>query len=69
MGKTTLQTGIAIANSAIGSAMIIFPLNYLQYGIIENLIFLVSQCLIILGVDGDHSVHDLQCFWNASETF
>ncbi len=34
MSKTTTQTAIAIANSLIGSATIILPLNYLNFGII-----------------------------------
>lgn len=34
MPKSTLQTAIAIANSLIGSATIILPLNYLKYGMI-----------------------------------
>ncbi len=68
MAKTTFQTAIAIANSSIGSALIIFPLNYLKFGIIENLVFLVI-IILISAVDGVHSSHHLFSLWNASQTF
>ena len=42
MGKSVFMTGVAIANSMIGSSMIIFPLNFNQYGIIVNIIFVVK---------------------------
>jgi len=41
MGKSAFMTGIAIANSMIGSSMIIFPLKFNQYGILINIFFVV----------------------------
>jgi len=41
MGKTTLMTAMAVTNSMVGSAIIIFPLNFIRYGIIVNIFFVV----------------------------
>lgn len=42
MGKSVFMTGVAIANSMIGSSMIIFPLNFNKYGIVVNTLFVVQ---------------------------
>ena len=41
MGKSAFMTGIAIANSMVGSSMIILPLKFNQYGILINIFFVV----------------------------
>ena len=41
MGKSTFMTGVAIANSMVGSSMIIFPVSFNDTGIIVNVIFVV----------------------------
>ena len=41
MSKSTVMTAVAIANSMIGSSIIIFPLNFNQYGILVNVFFVV----------------------------
>jgi len=41
MVKSTFMTGVAIANSMIGSSMIIFPVTFNDYGIVINVFFVV----------------------------
>lgn len=41
MSKSVFMTGVAIANSMVGSSMILFPLKFNQYGIGINVIFVV----------------------------
>ena len=41
MGKSVFMTGVAIANSMIGSSMIILPLNFNKYGVVANSVFVV----------------------------
>ena len=41
MGKSTLMSGVAIANSMIGSSMILFPVTFNQTGIFVNVLFCV----------------------------
>jgi hypothetical protein len=41
MAKSTFMTGVAIANSMVGSSMIIFPVAYNDTGIVVNILFLV----------------------------
>jgi amino acid permease len=41
MGKSPLMSGIAIANSMIGSSMILFPVTFNQGGILINVLFVV----------------------------
>ena len=41
MSKSTFMTGVAIANSMVGSSMIVFPVAFNDTGIIVNVLFLV----------------------------
>ena len=41
MAKSTFMTGVAIANSMVGSSMIIFPVTYNDTGVLVNILFLV----------------------------
>ena len=41
MGKSTIMTGVAIANSMIGTSMILFPVTFNQTGILVNVLFCV----------------------------
>lgn len=43
MVKSPLSTGIAIANSMIGSSMILFPVTFNQTGIFVNVLFVVAH--------------------------
>ena len=43
MGKPFYLTGIAIANSMVGTSLIIFPINFLTYGPLPNIIFIVPH--------------------------
>jgi amino acid permease len=42
MAKSTFMTGVAIANSMIGSSMILFPVTFNQSGILVNVLFCVT---------------------------
>ena len=48
MGKSVFRTGISVANSMIGSSIIIFPLTFIKYGILVNVMFVVLIILIQL---------------------
>ena len=43
MSKSTLQTAIAVANSMVGTSLLVLPVNYLEKGIIQNTIGAVTS--------------------------
>lgn len=45
MPKSTALTSIAVVNAMVGSSLIILPLNFLKYGIIVNIFFVVAIIL------------------------
>ncbi len=38
MSKSPFKTGIAVANSMVGTSLLVLPVNYLEKGIIPNAI-------------------------------
>lgn len=46
MSKTPFQTGIAVANSMVGTSLLIVPVNFLKTGIIQNFVATVTQLII-----------------------
>jgi hypothetical protein len=48
MSKSPLKTAIAVANSMIGSSLLVLPVNYLEKGVLQNTVGAVIKIFICI---------------------
>lgn len=47
MSKSPLKTAITVANSMIGSSLLVLPVNYLEKGLLQNTVGAVTEYFYI----------------------